>query len=124
MSAVLEPRAGGGDVVGGALALHLDEDGHVRQVLAVPLVERLQQLEAVGRGRHVHLHLWEILDFGFRQIPLEFSDSASNFSGPEAKTAINVVVNLFSLLSSQLLLQGVVLLFWFCSFICINNNKR
>ena len=57
MSSVLEPGSCGGDVVGGALALHLDEDGHVGQVLAVPLVERRQQLQTVrGRG-HVYLYL-------------------------------------------------------------------
>lgn len=47
MSSVLQPGPGGGDVVGGALALHLDEDGHLGEVLAVPLVEGRQQLQAV-----------------------------------------------------------------------------
>lgn len=47
MSSVLEPGSGGGDVVSGALALDLDEDGEVGQVLAVPLVEGRQQLQAV-----------------------------------------------------------------------------
>ena len=33
LTSVLEPGSGSGDVVSGALALHLDQDPHVRQVL-------------------------------------------------------------------------------------------
>lgn len=50
MSSVLEPWSTSGDVVGGALALCLDEDGSVDDVLAVPWLEGLEQLETVGRG--------------------------------------------------------------------------
>ena len=46
---------GGRDVVGGALALGLDQHGQVDEVLAVPGRERLEQLEAVAGGRHHHL---------------------------------------------------------------------
>lgn len=48
VTTVLEPRAGHGDVVGGGLALGLDEDGQVGGVLAVPGLERLEELETVG----------------------------------------------------------------------------
>ena len=48
MAAELEPWAGGGDVVSGALALDLDQDLGVVELLAVPGVEGLKELEAVG----------------------------------------------------------------------------
>lgn len=38
------------DVVGGGLALSLDQDGKVEGVLLVPCVERLKELETVGGG--------------------------------------------------------------------------
>jgi hypothetical protein len=52
MSTVLQPGTGHGDVVGGGLALALDEDGQVGGVLAVPGLEWLEQLKAVGSGGH------------------------------------------------------------------------
>jgi hypothetical protein len=52
MSTVLQPGTGHGDVVGGGLALGLDEDGQVGGVLAVPGVERLEELQTVGGGRN------------------------------------------------------------------------
>ena len=52
VAAVLEPRAGRRDVVGGALALGLHQHGQVEEVLAVPGGEGLEQLQPVaGRGR-------------------------------------------------------------------------
>ena len=51
VTTVLEPGTGHGDVISGGLALGLDEDGHVGGVLAVPGVERREDLETVrGRG--------------------------------------------------------------------------
>ena len=50
MAAELEPWAGSGDVVSGALALDLDQDLGVVELLAVPGVEGLKELEAVGLG--------------------------------------------------------------------------
>ena len=48
VAAVLEPRAGRRDVVGGALALGLHEHGQLDVVVAVPRRERLEQLQAVA----------------------------------------------------------------------------
>ena len=50
MATELQPGAGGGDVVSGALALDLDQDLGVVELLAVPGVEWLKELEAVGLG--------------------------------------------------------------------------
>ena len=50
MTAVVEPRTGHGDVVGGALALGLDEDRGTSDVLAVPSGERGEGLEALAFG--------------------------------------------------------------------------
>ena len=46
----LQPGTGGGDVVSGALALDLDQDLGVVELLTVPGVEWLEELEAVGLG--------------------------------------------------------------------------
>ena len=51
MTSVLEPRASHADVVGGALAVNLEEDESVRDVLPVPPVKRLQKLEAITAER-------------------------------------------------------------------------
>lgn len=51
VTAVLEPGTGHGDVVGGGLALGLDQDGKIAGVLAIPGVERLKELETVRGGR-------------------------------------------------------------------------
>mmetsp|Transcript_6859 Transcript_6859/g.11772 ORF Transcript_6859/g.11772 Transcript_6859/m.11772 type:complete len:328 (-) Transcript_6859:1491-2474(-) len=48
MAAVLEPRSGHADVVGRALALHLQQDGQPVKVLAVPRRKRRQELQAVA----------------------------------------------------------------------------
>jgi hypothetical protein len=48
VTTVLQPGTGHGDVVGGGLALGLDEDGHVLGVLAIPRLERSKDLETVG----------------------------------------------------------------------------
>lgn len=50
MTTVLEPRTGHGNVIGGGLALGLDEDRHVSGILAVPSVEGREELETVGGG--------------------------------------------------------------------------
>ena len=50
VAAVLQPRAGGRDVVGGALALGLQQDRQLDEVLAVPRREGLQQLQAIAVG--------------------------------------------------------------------------
>ena len=41
MAPVLEPGPGGTDVVSGTLPLHLDQDGHLSDILTVPSAERL-----------------------------------------------------------------------------------
>ena len=61
MASVLQPRPGSGDVVCGALALHLDEDSHVSQILSNPLVEGREQLQSVGGWRDVHRHTGAVL---------------------------------------------------------------
>lgn len=48
MAAELEPGTSRGDVVGGAFALHLDKDGHIQEILPVPLGERFQDLETIA----------------------------------------------------------------------------
>ena len=50
VAAVLEPGPGGGYVVGGGLALRLDEDGQAVVVAAVPGGPGVQGLEAVAIG--------------------------------------------------------------------------
>ena len=50
VTAVVEPRTGHGDVVGGALALGLDEERGTGDVLAVPGGERGESLEALAFG--------------------------------------------------------------------------
>jgi hypothetical protein len=50
VAAVLEPGAGGADVVRGALAPDLDQHRHVNEVVAVPPLERREQLQAAGLG--------------------------------------------------------------------------
>lgn len=44
-----------GNVVGGGLALSLDENRDVGGVLAVPCLEGLEDLKTIGRGRHGNL---------------------------------------------------------------------
>jgi hypothetical protein len=51
VTAVLEPGTGHGDVVGGGLAVGLEQDGEVERILAVPGVEGVKELETVGSGR-------------------------------------------------------------------------
>jgi hypothetical protein len=51
VTAVLEPGTGHGNVVGGGLAVGLEQDGKVERILAVPGVEGVKELEAVGGGR-------------------------------------------------------------------------
>ena len=44
-------------MVGGTLALDLEEDGHFLEVVAVPLVEGPEQLQALRLWAQVHLHV-------------------------------------------------------------------
>ena len=69
-TSVLEPRPGGGDMVGGALALDLDEDPHVGEVSADPLVEGGEELQSVGGGRHVNSHGAAILRRSLKKIKM------------------------------------------------------
>ena len=55
VSTELQPRTCHGDVVGGTLALGLDEQRHVYQVLAVPRSERCEFLQAVAVWGDDHL---------------------------------------------------------------------
>jgi hypothetical protein len=48
---VLQPRSRHRDVVGGGLALGLDEDRHIQLVLSIPRLEGLQKLETVAGWR-------------------------------------------------------------------------
>lgn len=61
VTAILQPRAGGGDVIGCALSFDLDQDGHLVQVLAVPFLERIQELQAVGCRADVNAHFRAVL---------------------------------------------------------------
>ena len=51
VSAILEPGSGHADVVRGALAVDLDQDGDILNVLPVPLVEWSQQLQTIAGGK-------------------------------------------------------------------------
>lgn len=55
MAAVFQPWAGGRNVIGGALALDLDQNGQIGQILAVPGVEWLEQLQALALRVDVYL---------------------------------------------------------------------
>ena len=55
VAAELEPGPGRRDVVRGALALDLEQHGQVVQVLAVPRLEGVQQLEPLGLRVDHHL---------------------------------------------------------------------
>ena len=67
-TSVLEPGPGGRDVVGGTLALDLDEDPHVSQVSANPLVEGGKELEPVRGGGHVDNNRTAVLRRGLGKI--------------------------------------------------------
>ena len=47
MTAKLEPRSSGADMIGGAFAFHLDQYCHVYQIFAIPRIERMQQLKSL-----------------------------------------------------------------------------
>lgn len=51
VSTVLQPGTGHRDVIGGGLALSLDENGQVGRVLAIPGIEGLEELETIGSRR-------------------------------------------------------------------------
>ena len=50
MAAVLQPGAGHGDVVGGALAFGLDEKAHAFELILGDGLKGLEALDAVGVG--------------------------------------------------------------------------
>lgn len=54
VSTVFEPRSGGGNVIGGALAFDFDKNDHVFEIFAVPLVEGCEQLQTVRFRIDVH----------------------------------------------------------------------
>lgn len=56
MSSVLEPGSSSRDVIGGALALDLNKDGHISQVFTVPFVERFKKLETVRSWGDVYFY--------------------------------------------------------------------
>ncbi len=68
MATVLEPWASGGDVISGALALNLDQDGQFDEVLAVPLGEGFEELQTVALGVNSNFDaggvLWRGLEEG------------------------------------------------------------
>lgn len=55
MATVLEPGTSHGDVVSGSLALGLDENGNALGILAIPGLERLQNLETVRGGSNLDI---------------------------------------------------------------------
>jgi len=61
MATVLQPGSGSGDVVSGALSLNLDQHSQIGQILAVPLVKRLQQLQTRRLGVDSHLDIFAAL---------------------------------------------------------------
>jgi hypothetical protein len=68
VTTVLEPRSTSRDVVGGALALGLDKDGGVDNVLAVPGREGLEELKSVRVGVHGDLDRGRVLGRGLEGV--------------------------------------------------------
>ena len=68
LTSVLEPGPGGGDMVGGALPLDLDEDPHVGQAGADPLVKGGKQLRPVRGGGHIDSNRAAVLRRGLERI--------------------------------------------------------
>lgn len=56
MSTVLQPGTTSGDVISCAFALDLDENGDIGGLLAIPLLEGLQELKTVGLGINLDLN--------------------------------------------------------------------
>lgn len=56
MTTIFQPRATSGDVIRRALALDLDQDGHILRCLSIPLIKRLQKLQPIRIGIHSDLH--------------------------------------------------------------------
>lgn len=61
VTSVLQPRSTGRDVVSGTLAQSLDQDGSLDNVLAVPWLEGLQELESVRLGVNGDLDVASVL---------------------------------------------------------------
>lgn len=68
VSTVLEPRATSGDVVSGALAENLDQDGEVMRLLAVPWLEGLEELKTVRSGADNDIDRSTVLRWGLEGI--------------------------------------------------------
>lgn len=64
MATVLQPRASHRDVIGGRLALSLDENRDVGGILTVPRFKWLKNLESVRGGRHGDLNGGAVLWWG------------------------------------------------------------
>ena len=58
MPPILQPRPGGRDMVGGALAFGFHQQRQAGVVLAIPGVKRVQNLQAVAAGVHVYSGLF------------------------------------------------------------------
>jgi hypothetical protein len=61
VATVFKPWTGSRNVIGCALALNLDQNGHVDEILAVPFVEGLQQLQTVAVGVNIYTNLGAVL---------------------------------------------------------------
>lgn len=61
MTTVLQPGTGSRDVIGGALSLNLNQHGQIRQILTVPFVEGLQQLQTLRFGIDSNLNVFTVL---------------------------------------------------------------
>src|SRR5690349_5625854 len=58
MPAKTQPRAGRGDMIGGALARSFDQNWQIFEILAVPRRKRLKQLQAVASGIDNHFDIF------------------------------------------------------------------
>lgn len=70
MATVLQPWSSGRNVIGGALALNLDQHGHLSQILTIPDIEGFQQLETLTLGVDINLDFASILKDGKTVISL------------------------------------------------------
>jgi len=68
MTTVLQPGSTGRYVVSCALALHLNQNGQVLRVLAIPLLEGLEELETVTCGLNHDLDREAILRRGLEGV--------------------------------------------------------
>lgn len=47
VTAIFQPWTGRRNVIGGTFSLHFNQNGKIRQIFAVPFVERFQQLQSL-----------------------------------------------------------------------------